>query len=301
MKSDPFTIKIYVPNGDPESVRIVELMNWTGKGIVFSRLEWSQISQREEFNQAGIYFLTGQKDEDDLPTLYIGQTDVLRERINKRKEEKDFWDRAIIFVSSNNSLNRGHITWLEYALLKQAKEVAQCLLDNYSSPKEPSLSESEKADTQSFLKQILQILPLVGLRALESPRSVTNPNTPSKLIPKSFTENDELDTVVVPAQKEGFEREFLGKSNWYAIRIAGGRLQQLKYIAAYQTQPISAITHYAPIESIEPYGEDGKYRVIFSNKAININPICFEDAISGSMQGSRYTSINRLLKAKKTF
>jgi hypothetical protein len=134
MKSDPFTIKIYVPNGDPESVRIVELMNWTGKGIVFSRLEWSQISQREEFNQAGIYFLTGQKDEDDLPTLYIGQTDVLRERINKRKEEKDFWDRAIIFVSSNNSLNRGHITWLEYALLKQAKEVAQCLLDNLQFP-----------------------------------------------------------------------------------------------------------------------------------------------------------------------
>ena len=29
---DPFTIRIFVPNGDPEGVRLVDRMNWTGAG-----------------------------------------------------------------------------------------------------------------------------------------------------------------------------------------------------------------------------------------------------------------------------
>ena len=71
----------------------------------------------------------------------------------------------------------------------------------------------------------------------------------------------------MPAQKEGFERVFLGENCWYAIRISGGMLEKIKFIAAYQTQPVSAITHYAPVDRIEPYGENGKYKLIFSEKA----------------------------------
>lgn len=37
------------------------------------------------------------------------------------------------------------------------------------------MSEAEKADTRAFLKEILQILPLVGLRAFEFPKAVAVP------------------------------------------------------------------------------------------------------------------------------
>ena len=30
-------------------------------------------------------------------------------------------------------------------------------------------------------------------------------------------------------------------------------VDKIKYIAAYQTNPVSAITHYAPVSQIEPY------------------------------------------------
>ena len=111
--------------------------------------------------------------------------------------------------------------------------------------------------------------------------------------------SNEIDTIIVPAKEDGFERVFLGENCWYAIRISGGMLKKVKYIAAYQSQPVSAITHYAPVNRIEPYGDGGKYKVIFSEKAQPIGPIKFADAPSGSMQGPRYTSLSRLRSAKK--
>ena len=70
----------------------------------------------------------------------------------------------------------------------------------------------------------------------------------------------QLQTIIVPAQQDGFDEVFLGENCWYAIRVAGGMLPKIKYIAAYRSQPVSAITHYARVSNIKPYGETGKYR-----------------------------------------
>jgi len=75
-------------------------------------------------------------------------------------------------------------------------------------------------------------------------------------------------------------------------------LPKIKYIAAYQTQPVSAVTHFAPVERIEPYGEGGKYKVVFSEPAKLIGPIPYGNAPAGAMQGPRYTSLKRLRAAK---
>jgi hypothetical protein len=39
--------------------------------------------------------------EDDLPTIYIGQADGVRNRIDAHHQNKDFWDWGIIFVSNS--------------------------------------------------------------------------------------------------------------------------------------------------------------------------------------------------------
>jgi hypothetical protein len=108
------------------------------------------------------------------------------------------------------------------------------------------------------LKEILQILPLVGLRVFEFPLPVAMPKAKSEDTLRPSPTPYLPDTILVPAQKEGFEQVFLGEKCWYAIRISGGMLDKIKYIAAYQTHPVSAITHYAPVDRIEPYGESGK-------------------------------------------
>lgn len=298
--ADPFTIRIFVPDGDPEGVRIIDRMNWTGLGLVVPRESWGAIRKRDEFSRTGLYILVGYKQpEDDLPTLYIGQADGLRGRIDSHIQGKDFWDWAVAFVSTNAGLNRAHITWLEYALVLRAQEIKRCFLDNGNSPQEPAMSESEKADTKAFLKEILQILPLVGLRAFETPKVVAAPKTTSVSAITPEKPSSKPDTIIVPAQKDGFDEVFLGEHAWYAIRIAGGMLDKIKYIAGYQSNPVSAITHWAPVDHIEPYGESGKYKVVFSEPAKPIGPIVYGKAPLGAMQGPRYTFFHRLQTAKE--
>jgi len=301
MAKNPFTIRIFVPDGDPEGVRVIDRMNWTGLGIIFPREKWLSTKQRPEFSRTGVYILSGyEKPEDELPTIYIGEGDVIRNRIDSHYQNKDFWDRGIVFTASNNSLNKAHVKWLEYALVNRAVQAQRSILENGTEPQEPSLSEAERADTDAFLNEILQILPLVGLRAFEIPKAVATPQIePSSSAASPSADKGQPDTIVVPAQKEGFEKVFLGENCWYAIRISGGMLSRIKFIAAYRTQPESKVTHYAPVARIEPYGEQGKFKLIFAAHAKAIGPIPFADAPQGSMQGPRYTTFDKLMKAKK--
>ncbi|MCZ8320386.1 MAG: GIY-YIG nuclease family protein [Novosphingobium sp.] len=299
MISDPYTIRIYVKDGDPEGVRLIDQMNWTGKGIVFPREKWNDTKSLPLFDLPGVYILSGfSGEDDDLPTIYIGEGDGIRGRIDSHFKTKDFWAWAIAFVSTNNGLNKSHVQWLEYALVKQATAARRCHLENGNVPQEPTLEDSEKAGTRIFLKEILRILPLAGLRALEVPKAIASPQTKSAAASAAPIQTGEPDTIVVPAQKDGFEKVFLGENSWYSVRISGGMLQKIKWIAAYQTQPVSAVTHYAPVARIEPYGEGGKYRVFFSEPAKAINPIPFGNAPSGAMQGPRYTTYQKLMSAK---
>jgi hypothetical protein len=241
--------------------------------------------------------LVGYQEEEELPTVYIGQGDWVRDRVDDHEKNKKFWDRTLVFVSSNEGLNRGHLVWLEWALIQQAKSTGRCQLDNIVNPSEPMLTESEKADTREFLQEILSILPLVDLRIFETPKKLHT----ATVQPDPAAAEAPLDTIVVPAQKDGFEEVFIGENAWYAVRIAGGRLNDIKYIAAYQTAPVSAVTHVAKVDTIEPYGDGGKYRLNFVAPAEEIGPLRLGEAAPTTMQSARYTSYAKLKSATKLF
>ncbi len=75
------------------------------------------------------------------------------------------------------------------------------------------------------------------------------------------------DTIIVPAQADGFQSTFIGENCWYAIRIGAAMKDRIKYIAAYQIRPISAVTHIAEVKDIIPYKDTGKYMVVFKEPA----------------------------------
>lgn len=109
----------------------------------------------------------------------------------------------------------------------------------------------------------------------------------------------EVDTVVVPAREDGFQETFVGENRWYQIRIHGTMRPQIKYIAAYRVAPTSAITHIAPVRSIEPWKDTDKFVVNFSESAREIGPIpLVKGGRVKALQNLRYTTRQRLEAAK---
>jgi hypothetical protein len=167
----PTSIRIFLAEGRPDGIRVVEKSNWTGVALVSSRADIAVALHRAEFGGPGVYVLTGPSDDGTSPVLYIGEADVLRDRLKTHVREKDFWTQLIAFTSKDESLNKAHARYLEAKLVKLARKANQWELLNSNNPTEPGLSEMERADADWFLEEMLMIYPLLGVDAFEDASS----------------------------------------------------------------------------------------------------------------------------------
>ena len=111
---------------------------------------------------------------------------------------------------------------------------------------------------------------------------------------------EDIDTIVVPAQEDGFQSAFIESNAWWQIRISVSMLDKIKYIAAYRTAPVSAITHVAEVDRIERYKDTNKYILYFKESAKAIPHIELDKDKKGvAPQASRYTNYARLMSATK--
>ena len=311
--SSPYTIRIFVPEGDPNGLRIIENMNWTGTGVTFPRDKWASALKHGDIKKPGIYILWGYSNsaEDPRPRVYIGEGDNVSDRIDSHLEHKDFWGNAIVFTSNN--LNKAYIRYIESMLISRAKKYKRCVVENGTEPSKPPMTASDCADADGFLAQMLRILPLVDLNVFEEPKahvvakseSVTPASVAAALsLPSSATlsaapQDDDL-VIVVPCREEGFQNVFLGDNCWYYVSIAPGKVEQIKWCASYQVAPVSAVTYVAPVSRIELFGEHGEYKILFANPAVKLRePIIYGSTKPGSMQRPRYTTLGKLKAAKE--
>jgi len=154
------TIKLFLLRGDAKSLRTAEISNWTGKAIAAPRTELEGLLAREELERAGVYLLLGNDPRTNEPSAYIGEAEVVRERLKQHKT-KEFWVSAIVFVSKDENLTKAHIRYLESRLLSQALEVKRVKLEQNQAGGS-RLPESDVQDMEVFLARIRQLLPILG-------------------------------------------------------------------------------------------------------------------------------------------
>lgn len=171
----PFTLRIFIADGDPDGLRIVERSNWIGRAIMFPRVVYTTVRDREEFKQIGVYILIGPHESGDGEQIYVGEGDPVKPRLEAHYAKKDFWTRAVFFIAGQGMLNKAHIQFLEARLVALAKAAKRVVIDNSVNPAEPTLSEADRADMDVFLSNILGMLPVLGIDAFEQP------------VPKAFT------------------------------------------------------------------------------------------------------------------
>jgi len=108
----------------------------------------------------------------------------------------------------------------------------------------------------------------------------------------------DIDTIVIPAREDGFKEVFIDENCWYAIRLNSSMIPKIKYIAAYQVAPISAITHMAEVKSIEQWKDTNKYILHFTEPAEKIKKVPLGISKGKAPQSPRYSSRDRILNAK---
>ena len=107
-----------------------------------------------------------------------------------------------------------------------------------------------------------------------------------------------FDTIVVPAYPQGFNKVFLKEKRWTNLKMDKDKKHNVKYLAVYQTKPVSAITHYAEIERLEDATKYGRYNVCFKGNPVEIEHVRFTKMDICAVQGPRYTMLSLVLNAK---
>ncbi len=154
------TIKLFLPRGDAKSLRTAEISNWTGKAVAAPRTEIDELLAREELDKAGVYILIGNDILTNAPRAYIGEAEVIRERLKQHKT-KEFWVSAMVFVSKDENLTKAHVRYLESRLLAEAATVNRFTLEQNQAGG-AKLPESDREDMEVFLARIRQLLPVLG-------------------------------------------------------------------------------------------------------------------------------------------
>jgi len=166
-----FSVRIFIPTGEPEGLRIVEKSNWTGQGLVFPRAQFAEVRKRPELQRTGVYVLWGPGESSQLPRVYVGEGDLVRPRLDLHAKQKDFWTHVVVFTSKDQNLNKAHVQYLEARLVALAAGAKRAELDNGNVPQLPVLSEADAADAEGFLADLLLCLPVVGVNLFEKAKA----------------------------------------------------------------------------------------------------------------------------------
>lgn len=175
----PVSIRLFLADGTPDGLRIVEKSNWSGLAVMCARAQYPSVRDREEFGRPGVYLFLGPSPSGtNRQTVYIGQADFAQDRLDNHLRHKEFWTHLILFSSKDTNLNKAHVQYLESRLIEIASRAKRVDLDNGNAPRLPALSEADRADVDAFLDDMLTIYPILGVGAFEVVDEQTTPTGP---------------------------------------------------------------------------------------------------------------------------
>lgn len=158
-------LQILIKNGNPNGVKIVELIGWIGKCFIIPRQFLKEIKDREEVTQPALYLLFGVNEETGEDLVYIGESESFYSRITNHDSNKDFWNTAIVFTGG---LNRAFVKYLEYKATTFAKSAGRMIVQNKVQPQENTLSEFEIVTANHYFKNIEFLLSSFQYEVFES-------------------------------------------------------------------------------------------------------------------------------------
>lgn len=172
-------IELFLVDGEAGGITTADVASWTGHILSGPRSRLSDLLAREEAHRNGVYLLLGDDPESiDNTRCYIGKTEDFSRRFLDHDKRKDWWDRAILISSLDDSFNEGHWGYVESRLVEIAKQAERSSLDdNKQTPQLRKLSEAQQSDAEAFIEQVRVVLPVLGVSVFK-----TRPSKPQRRV-----------------------------------------------------------------------------------------------------------------------
>ena len=170
------TIQIYLPDGNPRSIRIAEITSRTVQATLIPRAKLAEASARTEIRNVGVYYLIGMAEESKLPQLYVGEAEDCVERLKQHNQNKDFWQWALVITSKTQFFTKTHVKYLEWHSISECKTAGRYSLENGNSPSCPFVPEPVVADLLDNFDTIKTLVATLGYPLFEPIKKTTKKN-----------------------------------------------------------------------------------------------------------------------------
>ncbi|GAB6261581.1 GIY-YIG nuclease family protein [Photobacterium sp. R1] len=160
-------LKIYLANGTVTGIRHAEIVNWTGQAIAVPRIHVKDLTDWEETQRPGVYFLFGFDSDTGKNLVYIGEAEHIQRRLQQHIAAKDFWNEAICFTNKDENLTKAHVKYLEARLIEIVVSSNRYALDNDKRPPTSSLPRGDRDAMETFIDSIRVVIGSLGHKLLE--------------------------------------------------------------------------------------------------------------------------------------
>ena len=160
------TIRLFLVDGTSNGLTTAELSNWTGIGVKVPRIKIKEYATRSEFQKPGVYILIG-KGESNEDAAYIGEAEIIYDRLIQHVTNKEFWNEVVFFGSKDKYLNKASVKYLENRLHELALKAGRYKIDQ-NIPTRSELSEAEQAELEEFLSNIKVLTATLGHKLFET-------------------------------------------------------------------------------------------------------------------------------------
>lgn len=200
------TIYTYLDNDDLYGSRIVYMDNCFCKLYSIQRVDFEFLQKfKEELSKPALYILFNK----ELEKAYIGETDNFLSRIQQHISKKDFWNEALAFMASDDSLSKTEVQFLEYLAYDKASKMRVFdLTENTQTPKAPHMRLEQRGKSEEFFKYVQYLAKFVGCDLFEPNKSKTNNSTTlvkPKVLPVQikYTSEDLRGTIYMSLKGQG--------------------------------------------------------------------------------------------------
>lgn len=152
------TINLLLNDGSLKGVISMEDSSWN-KGELYSapRESVEDLISTEACSKYGVYLLLSE----DM--VYVGQASDLSKRIKQHIIGKSWWERVVVLTTSDDSLNRSDIDYIEANLIAKASKIGRLDCDNKNMGNKQKVSKFREVELEQYLDEAFFLLELIGV------------------------------------------------------------------------------------------------------------------------------------------